>query len=121
MYQENFYSFISSYVLAEIEVGTHLYWEVLGLKIHGQTILMSWFVIFVLLTFAIVGQILSVIILTIFFNTVHTLKKTFKNEKKSRTQEFKENSEERMKEAVNSQEKEKTKKKFFFGTRPLGF
>ena len=49
MYQENFYSFISSYLLSEIEVGTHLYWEVLGLKVHGQTILMSWFVISILL------------------------------------------------------------------------
>jgi F-type H+-transporting ATPase subunit a len=55
MYQENFYSFINSYLLSEIEVGTHLYWEVLGLKIHGQTIIMSWFVIFVLLTFGIIG------------------------------------------------------------------
>ena len=55
MYQENFYSFMSSYLLSEIEVGTHLYWEVLGLKVHGQTILMSWFVILVLLTFAVIG------------------------------------------------------------------
>ena len=55
MYQENFYSFISSYLLSEIEVGTHLYWEILGLKIHGQTILMSWFVISVLLIFAVFG------------------------------------------------------------------
>ncbi len=55
MHQENFYSFMSSYLLSEIEVGTHLYWEVLGLKIHGQTIIMSWFVIFVLLTFGIIG------------------------------------------------------------------
>ena len=55
MYQENFYSFISSYLLSEIEVGTHLYWEVLGLKVHGQTILMSWFVISILLVFAVVG------------------------------------------------------------------
>ena len=55
MYQENFYSFISSYLLSEIEVGTHLYWEVLGLKVHGQTILMSWFVISILLIFAVVG------------------------------------------------------------------
>jgi len=55
MYQENFYSFISSYLLSEIEVGTHLYWEILGLKVHGQTIIMSWFVISILLIFATVG------------------------------------------------------------------
>ena len=55
MYQENFYSFTTSYLLSEIEVGTHLYWEVLGLKVHGQTIIMSWFVIFVLLIFAVIG------------------------------------------------------------------
>ena len=48
MHQENLYNFINSYLLAEIEVGTHLYWEILGLKVHGQTLIMSWFVIFVL-------------------------------------------------------------------------
>lgn len=55
MYQDIFYDSITSYILAEIEVGTHLYWEILGLKVHGQTLLMSWFVIFVLLLFAVVG------------------------------------------------------------------
>jgi len=55
MYQENLYNFINSYLIAEIEVGTHLYWEVLGLKVHGQTLIMSWFVISVLILFAILG------------------------------------------------------------------
>lgn len=35
-------------LLAELEVGQHLYWEVAGLKIHGQVFLTSWFVIAVL-------------------------------------------------------------------------
>ena len=55
MYQDTFYDSVTSYFLAEIEVGTHLYWEILGLKVHGQTLLMSWFVIFVLLMFAVIG------------------------------------------------------------------
>ena len=55
MHQENLYSFINSYLIAEIEVGTHLYWEILGLKVHGQTLIMSWFVITVLVLFAILG------------------------------------------------------------------
>ena len=55
MHQENLYSFINSYLIAEIEVGTHLYWEILGLKVHGQTLIMSWFVITILLLFAILG------------------------------------------------------------------
>jgi F-type H+-transporting ATPase subunit a len=55
MYQENFYSVLPPYFLAEIEVGTHLYWEILGLKLHGQTIIMSWFVICTLIAFAVIG------------------------------------------------------------------
>lgn len=31
--------------LAELEVGKHLYWEIGNLKIHGQVLLTSWFVI----------------------------------------------------------------------------
>lgn len=37
-----------SMLLAELEVGQHFYWEVAGLKIHGQVFLTSWFVIAVL-------------------------------------------------------------------------
>ncbi|MEM9768346.1 MAG: F0F1 ATP synthase subunit A, partial [Cyanobacteria bacterium P01_D01_bin.71] len=34
-----------SMLLAELEVGQHFYWEVAGLRIHGQVFLTSWFVI----------------------------------------------------------------------------
>ncbi|MDB9525830.1 F0F1 ATP synthase subunit A [Oscillatoria sp. CS-180] len=34
-----------SMLLAELEVGQHFYWEIAGLKIHGQVFLTSWFVI----------------------------------------------------------------------------
>ncbi|NEP81736.1 MAG: F0F1 ATP synthase subunit A [Okeania sp. SIO3C4] len=38
--------------LAELEVGQHFYWELGNLKIHGQIILTSWFVIAILLLLA---------------------------------------------------------------------
>jgi F-type H+-transporting ATPase subunit a len=55
MHQENLYSLIPSYFLVEIEVGTHLNWEIVGLKLHGQTIIMSWFVMMTLIFFAVIG------------------------------------------------------------------
>jgi F-type H+-transporting ATPase subunit a len=55
MHSENLYQIIPSYILSEIEVGAHLYWEFLGVKIHGQTIIMSWFVMFTLTLFALIG------------------------------------------------------------------
>jgi len=42
-------------MLSEIEVGAHLYWEFLGLKVHGQTLIMSWFVMSILIIFALIG------------------------------------------------------------------
>jgi F-type H+-transporting ATPase subunit a len=36
-------------VLAKLEVGQHLYWQLGGLKLHGQVFLTSWFVIVTLL------------------------------------------------------------------------
>ncbi len=36
-------------VLAKLEVGQHLYWQLGGLKLHGQVFLTSWFVIGALL------------------------------------------------------------------------
>lgn len=35
--------------LAELEVGEHFYWQIGGLRLHGQILLTSWFVIGVLL------------------------------------------------------------------------
>jgi F-type H+-transporting ATPase subunit a len=35
----------NSYLLAELEVGTHLYWQIGNLRLHGQVFLSSWIVI----------------------------------------------------------------------------
>jgi F-type H+-transporting ATPase subunit a len=55
MYQNHISAFNSFYSLAEVEVGKHLYWEIAGLKLHGQVFIVSWLVIAALLTFAIAG------------------------------------------------------------------
>nr|BBK20525.1 ATP synthase CF0 subunit IV [Cryptomonas sp. SAG 977-2f] len=55
MYQEHFYTCTTSYLLSKIEVGAHLYWELFGLRLHGQTMLMSWFVMSILVLFASIG------------------------------------------------------------------
>jgi len=55
MYQNNLSAFNSFYSLAEVEVGKHLYWEIAGLKLHGQVFIVSWLVIGALLAFAIAG------------------------------------------------------------------
>lgn len=39
----------SLFPLAELEVGKHFYWEIAGLKMHGQVLMTSWFVIAVLI------------------------------------------------------------------------
>jgi F-type H+-transporting ATPase subunit a len=44
----DFLSISNSVYLAELEVGKHLYWQIGGLKLHGQVFLTSWFVIAVL-------------------------------------------------------------------------
>ena len=55
MYQNNLSAFNSFYSLAEIEVGKHLYWEIAGLKLHGQVFIVSWLVMAALLAFAVAG------------------------------------------------------------------
>jgi len=42
-------------LLAEVEVGKHLYWNVAGFLVHGQVLLVSWLVLVVLLLFSVVG------------------------------------------------------------------
>ena len=37
--------------LSAIEVGSHFYWDIAGLKLHGQVLLMTWVVIFIILMF----------------------------------------------------------------------
>lgn len=41
--------------LAELEVGKHFYWQIGSLKLHGQVLLSSWFVIGVLLLAAVLA------------------------------------------------------------------
>ena len=55
MYQDNFYVFDALYSLSEVEVGKHLYWEIAGLKVHGQVFIVTWLCMAALIGFAIVG------------------------------------------------------------------
>jgi F-type H+-transporting ATPase subunit a len=55
MYPDNFYSSTSIF-LSEAEVGKHFYWKIFGFFIHGQVLIVSWFVISLLLIFSILGS-----------------------------------------------------------------
>ena len=54
MYPEIFYSNTFT-LLAEAEVGKHFYWNIGGFLVHGQVLLVLWFVLFILLGFSILG------------------------------------------------------------------
>ena len=54
MYPDNFYSSTFT-LLAEAEVGKHFYWNIAGYLVHGQVLVVIWFVIAILLVFAILG------------------------------------------------------------------
>ena len=54
MYPDNFYSSTFTF-LAEAEVGKHFYWDVAGFLVHGQVLLVIWFVISLLVLFSILG------------------------------------------------------------------
>jgi hypothetical protein len=41
----------SSILMAEAEVGKHFYWNIAGFLIHGQVLLVIWFVAIILLIF----------------------------------------------------------------------
>jgi F-type H+-transporting ATPase subunit a len=43
--------------LAAVEVGEHLYWNISGLTIHGQVLLITWLVIAIILTITIWGTL----------------------------------------------------------------
>ncbi len=47
---------IHLFPLAELEVGQHLYWQLGGLKIHGQVFITSWVVIVVLVTLSVLAS-----------------------------------------------------------------
>jgi len=37
-------SIVNAFLLAELEVGEHFYWELGGLTVHGQVLMTTWFV-----------------------------------------------------------------------------
>jgi F-type H+-transporting ATPase subunit a len=41
--------------LVAVEVGTHLYWNIAGLEVHGQVLLVTWLVIAIILTITVLG------------------------------------------------------------------
>ena len=43
--------------LTAVEVGTHLYWDIAGLTVHGQVLLVTWLVIAIILTIAVLGTL----------------------------------------------------------------
>ena len=42
-------------LLAEAEVGKHFYWNLAGFLVHGQVLVVIWFVLAILLLFAFLG------------------------------------------------------------------
>jgi len=54
MYPDNFYSSTFT-LLAEAEVGKHFYWDIAGSLVHGQVLVVVWFVLALLLLFAVLG------------------------------------------------------------------
>jgi len=55
MYPDNFYSSTFT-LLAETEVGKHFYWNIAGFLVHGQVLIVIWFVFAIILTFAFLGS-----------------------------------------------------------------
>ena len=54
MYPDNFYS--STFILlADAEVGKHFYWNIFGFLVHGQVLLVLWFVFALLFIFSLLG------------------------------------------------------------------
>ena len=54
MYPDNF-SLSTFTFLAEAEVGKHFYWNIAGFLVHGQVLVVIWFVILILLLFSFLG------------------------------------------------------------------
>ena len=55
MYPETFYSNTFT-LLAEAEVGKHFYWNIAGVLVHGQVLIVIWFVTAILLIFSALGN-----------------------------------------------------------------
>nr|QCI04774.1 ATP synthase CF0 subunit IV [Bornetia secundiflora] len=55
MKQQNINYLLSSIHITSVEVGKHLYWQIGKYSVHGQVFIVSWLVIGVLLSIAILG------------------------------------------------------------------
>merc|ERR1711912_149240 len=51
------YNLFMFFSLAAVEVGEHLYWNIAGLTVHGQELLVTWLVLAIILTIAILGTL----------------------------------------------------------------
>merc|ERR1711871_395983 len=51
------YNLFMFFSLAAVEVGEHLYWNIAGLSIHGQVLLVTWLVIAIILTITVLGTL----------------------------------------------------------------
>merc|ERR1711871_1068790 len=49
------YNLFMFFSLAAVEVGEHFYWNIAGLTVHGQVLLVTWLVIAIILTIAVLG------------------------------------------------------------------
>merc|ERR1712134_117268 len=49
------YNLFMFFSLAAVEVGQHLYWNMGGFTVHGQVLLVTWLVIAIILTIAVLG------------------------------------------------------------------
>ena len=54
MYPEIFYSNTFT-LLSEVEVGKHFYWNIAGFLVHGQVLVVIWFVVLILLVVSFLG------------------------------------------------------------------
>jgi F-type H+-transporting ATPase subunit a len=45
----------TSILMSGVEIGTHFYWDIGDLSLHGQVFIVSWFVITILLVLSFLG------------------------------------------------------------------
>jgi F-type H+-transporting ATPase subunit a len=45
----------NSLLVSEVEIGTHFYWDIGNISLHGQVFIVSWFVITILVIFSFLG------------------------------------------------------------------
>nr|YP_009393919.1 ATP synthase CF0 subunit IV [Polysiphonia sertularioides]ARW62481.1 ATP synthase CF0 subunit IV [Polysiphonia sertularioides] len=55
MFQQNNFNSVYFSTLSSVEVGKHLYWNIGNYDVHGQVFIVSWIVIFVLISLAFIG------------------------------------------------------------------